>query len=130
MPRPLIPIDEDQVFKLAEKLWTNVAIAAFFDVHVDTLTHRFSEILAKGRQAGKMMISDGLMSLAARGNLGALIWLSKQHLGHADKVETKAEVKNDTKQVFKVQWLDEDDGISTPNGAQNNSPEKNQPIPH
>lgn len=63
---------------------SNREIASFFDVHETTVIKRFSKELAKGRQHGKSKLRKGLWQLAEAGNLGALIWLSKQHLGMSD----------------------------------------------
>ena len=46
---------------------------------------------------GKASIRRGLFRLAARDNLGALIWLSKQHLGFAEKLESKEDPNDKTK---------------------------------
>jgi hypothetical protein len=88
---PKIEVDEDKVYKLAQRLWTNVAIASHFDISTDTLTRRFAEVLDKGRQSGRMFLSDKLFELCSKGNLGALVWLTKQHLGYSDKLEQKTE---------------------------------------
>jgi len=42
--RPLVQIDDEQVFKLAGMMATQIEMAAFFDVSVDTIHRRFDLI--------------------------------------------------------------------------------------
>lgn len=87
MARPKKEIDPILVRKLAAIHCTTREIAAVLDCNEATLNRRFASELAKGREQGKTKLRQGLWDLASKGNLGALIWLSKQHLGMSDKVE-------------------------------------------
>ena len=53
MARPLKKIDEEQLRKCAEKLWSITEIAAFFKVSTDTLHRRYAAIIEEARQSGK-----------------------------------------------------------------------------
>ena len=94
MGRPIVEIDEDQVRKLAERQWSNVQIASFFDVSEKTIRNRFSELLAKGREKGKGYLRDLQWKAAAKGNTSILIWLGKQYLGQSDKTEIEGGGQN------------------------------------
>lgn len=87
MARPKLEIDPTLVLKLAAIHCTMNEIASVVECSVDTLERRFADVIAKGRDQGKMKLRKGLWDLAEDGNLGALIWLSKQHLGMSEKVE-------------------------------------------
>lgn len=91
MARPRKKIDPIIVQKLAGMHCSIEEIAAFFDCSRDTIERRFAAIIVNGREKGKTVIRDGLWKLAQKGNLGALIWLSKNHLGMSDKLESKNE---------------------------------------
>ena len=87
MGRPKIQIDEEQLLKLAMLHCTNLEIAHFFDCSEDTITGRFSDILAKGRSEGKRRLRKAQIALALKGNATMLIWLGKQMLGQQDRME-------------------------------------------
>jgi transposase len=91
MARPKKAVDPDGVIKLASYHCTTKEIAAFFDVSTDTIQRRFAAQLEKGYEIGKIQLRKGLWELAAKHNLGALIWLSKQHLGMSEKTESKVD---------------------------------------
>ena len=103
MGRPKIEIDGDLVAKLARIHCTSSEIAAVVGCSVDTLDRRFAEEIAKGREEGKSTLRQGLWDLARKGNLGALIWLSKNHLGMSEKIESK----NETAGTLVVQSVEE-----------------------
>ena len=84
MARPKKDIDETQVEKLASIGCTNVEIAAFFDTSESTIRRRFSEIITKGKERGKIRLRKKQMELALRGNVQMLIWLGKQVLGQRE----------------------------------------------
>lgn len=94
MARPKLDIDAQQVFKLAKLLCTTEEIAEFFGCSRDTLERRFAAELAKGRQVRKMSLRRAQFRAAFNGNPALLIWLGKQHLGQADKIESKTEVRS------------------------------------
>lgn len=97
MARPLLPIDSEQVEKLAAMHCTNVEIANFFGCHVDTISDRFSKELDKGRAAGRMKLRQLQWKAAEKGNVAMMIWLGKQMLGQHDKYELAlSHVDNET----------------------------------
>jgi hypothetical protein len=60
MGRPKKPIDEKQLEALAERQWSDVQIAAFFEIHVTNLEKRFASKIAECRQRGKAKLLDVL----------------------------------------------------------------------
>ena len=93
-------INPIQVKRLAEKFWSKSEIAAFLDCHVDTVTNRFQEVYAKGKEVGKTKLRDLQMKSAQNGNVTMQIWLGKQYLGQSDKQETETSMP--TKIVIKL----------------------------
>lgn len=91
MARPKKDIDPELVAKLAAIHCTIDEIAAVCDCSAELIERRFRAELDKGRGRGKTQLRKGLWDLAARGNLGALIWLSKNHLGMSEKIEATNE---------------------------------------
>lgn len=90
-------IDEDIVFKLAAIDCTMTEIAAVVDCDPKTLANRFSEIIAKGKEHGKMSLRRKCYETAMNGNVTMMIWLSKQRLGYREpKQELETRVIDDT----------------------------------
>lgn len=85
MARPLLNIDAEQVEKLAALHCTNKEIADFFECSTDTIEHRFSAELSKGRSKGKMALRDMQWKAAQKGNVVMMIWLGKQMLAQQDR---------------------------------------------
>lgn len=85
----LKPINESQVYKLAQKRWTITEIAAFFDCAFDTIKNRFSNIITKGHENYNTKLREAQSKAAMNGNVTMLIWLGKQYLGQVDKQETE-----------------------------------------
>ena len=83
--RKLLDIDAKEVEKLASFGCTNVEIAAFFDCDESTIRKRFSDIIARGYQNGKIRLRKKQIETALRGNVKMLIWLGKQMLDQSDK---------------------------------------------
>lgn len=109
MARPRKKIDPILVEKLAAIHCTITEIASVCDCSVDTLERRFADIIEKGKSKGKTKLRQGLWELASKGNLGALIWLSKQHLDMTDKTET---IGDTMPKEIKLHWADENERIS------------------
>ncbi len=84
-------IDGEQVFKLAKLMCTQQEMASFFDVSVDTLDRRFAEEMHKGWERGKLRLRRAQLRAALKGNVAMQIWLGKQYLGQAEKVEVKSD---------------------------------------
>lgn len=88
MGRPKLDIHDDEVYKLARLGASNVDIADFFGCAESTIRGRFCEILKKGRAERRNTLRQWQWDAAAGGNVTMLIWLGKQDLGQADKVQT------------------------------------------
>lgn len=101
MARPKKPIDEDQVHTLAAINCSYAEIAAVVKCDPKTLTNRFSQVIQKGRDHGRMSLKRKMWEIAMGGNVTMCIWLSKQMLGYTDKVEEKTYTKpEDSKLVI------------------------------
>ncbi len=91
MGRKKADIDAEQVEGLAKIGCTASEIAAVMDVNCSTITRRFAKELDKGREQGKMSLRRAMWKSALGGNTTMQIWLSKNALGFADKMESKNE---------------------------------------
>lgn len=87
MGRPRLELNEDQVYELAKLMCTHEEIAAVMGCHKDTIADRFSELILKGREEGKISLRRAQMKNALNGNTSMQIWLGKQYLGQKDKIE-------------------------------------------
>ena len=89
--RPRKEIDYEQLKKLCSIQCTEIEIAGFFDVSIDTLCSRikeeyditFSEYFKKNSSAGKISLRRNQFKLAEK-NATLSIWLGKQYLGQRD----------------------------------------------
>jgi hypothetical protein len=101
MGRPLKEIDEEEFEKLCGLNCTLVEIAGWFKCSEDTIERwcvrtynvTFAEIYKKHSAQGKISLRRKMFELALSGNPTMCVWLSKQHLGMADKVEQKQNVE-------------------------------------
>lgn len=91
MARPLIQIDPRQVEALAEINCTEEEIAYVMGCSVDTLDRRFAEAIKRGRAQGRCSLKRMMWSKCKEGNIGMMIWLSKQILGYRDRFEHSIE---------------------------------------
>jgi len=89
MPRQKLDIDPNKVEALASYGCTNTEIASFFGCERTTITKRFSRIIAKGKEGGKIRLRQKQFDVAMKGNVVMLIWLGKQILEQSDKQEMK-----------------------------------------
>ena len=87
MARPQIDIDPEEVEKLAGLNCSVEEIADFFGVNPSTIKRRFAPAIKKGRGNIKISLKRKQYQVAMGGNTTMLIWLGKQYLGQADKVE-------------------------------------------
>lgn len=115
--RPRIPINEKQVIKLARLHCTHDEIAAFFNVSVDTIARNYADLIKEARDTGKVSLRRWLWMSARGGNLGAQIWLSKQHLGMSEKVEQKNENVNKAEITYVAEWGGSGEPVSTASGG-------------
>jgi hypothetical protein len=85
-------IDLELLEKLASIHCTNTEMAAFFGCDSSLLSKpKYSELILKGRERGKISLRRKMMDTAMNGNVTMQIWLSKQYLGMADKQELKTD---------------------------------------
>lgn len=85
--RPLIPIDGEQVFKLAIMGATNPEIGDMFNCCDDTIERRFAGELKRGRAQLKGRVRRSQLRIMEDGNAPMAIWLGKQVLSQQDKIE-------------------------------------------
>ncbi len=93
--RPKKEIDKDQFEKLCSMFCTLIEIADFFDCSDDTIENwckrtykkTFSEVHKRKSSRGRMSLRRKQFEVAMNGNTTMLVWLGKQHLGQADKME-------------------------------------------
>lgn len=104
MGRPRIPIDWEEFEKLCQIHCTEIEIAEWFSMSVDTLNRvvkrkykqTFAEVFKYKASKGKMSLRRKMFQTAmgdGRGSGSMQIWLSKQHLGMKERIE------NDVKDV-------------------------------
>ena len=82
-----------QVKMLAQYGMNNTEIAEYYGVNESTIRRGYAEFLTKGRAEQKLKLRRKQFQVAMKGNIIMLIWLGKQMLGQADKVENKSESK-------------------------------------
>lgn len=107
---PRKKIDLDLMDNLAKIHCTMEEMASILGVSKDTLERRYLDRIHEMRDQGKMSLRRKLFTMALeKENLGAMIWLSKQHLGMSDKIEEKLDqtVKHEQISVFKTSWANE-----------------------
>jgi len=97
MARPIKPLDEKLIEKLAGVGCSNESIAIQAGCSVDTLTRRYAELLKKSRENLRTQLRIWQLEAARKGNVTMQIWLGKQMLGQTEKVEEtiKQEVKQE-----------------------------------
>jgi len=92
-------IDIEQLKKLLMLQCTKIECAAFFEITKPTLEARIREAGHEGfqqfadiyRQPGRISLRRHQWKSAEAGNIAMQIWLGKQWLGQAEKVENKTE---------------------------------------
>ncbi len=84
---------EKQVEKLASYGLTNIEISEALGYDDSTLKRKFENFLVKGRANLKQRLKRKQIQVAMSGNVSMLIWLGKQYLGQADKVEETGDYK-------------------------------------
>ena len=105
MARPRKDIDLTLVEKLAAIHCTNTEIASVVGIDVSGLSRpRFAQIILKARERGKMTLRRKMFETAMGGNVTMQIWLSKQYLGMAEKIEQTTDTSLNANVVFKADW--------------------------
>ena len=92
--RKAIRIDLAELEKLCAFQCTDAEVAAFFKVSTRTIERRkkqtaVAEAMERGRASGKLSVRRMLFSQAAKGNVAAAIFLSKNLLGYKDFVNNE-----------------------------------------
>lgn len=88
-----------KVESLAALGMNGVEIAAYFGTSKSTISRKYSGIIEKGRERLKVTLRQAQIKEALGGSVVMLIWLGKQMLGQADKVESKTELSGEVKSV-------------------------------
>lgn len=95
-------LDLETIEKLAVIHCSNTEIAAIIGCDASLLSKPlYSEIIAKGKDKGKMSLRRKMYETAMGGNVTMMIWLSKQILGHVDREVVKHSTEADGK-GFKI----------------------------
>jgi len=94
MARPEAKIDVVELEKLCGMQCTDEEIAAFFGISTRTIerrrkVQRFSEIMNNAKAKGRVSVRRSLFRMAAKDNVAAAIFLSKNLLGYRDVVNTE-----------------------------------------
>lgn len=78
-------VPPEEVYKLAAIGCTAAEIAAFFDVHIDTLLRNFASEITKGKEWAKIRLRKAMFTNACENMQPAVqIFLSKNILGMTD----------------------------------------------
>ena len=112
MGRKLLDIDPVQVEKLSAIQCTLREMAAFFGCDEKTLRGRFSAEIAKGKEQGKMSLRRKQYDVAMNGNVSMLIWLGKNYLDQAEKVDANLQQK--ILQVYGMKPINHDRSSENP----------------
>lgn len=97
--RPILDIDEEALYKLAQTLLPVDSIATIMNCSKDLIETRYAGVLQRGRENRKHSLSEAMWSKALyEKDTKMMIWLSKQHLGYKDVI-----VEESTQIVFNIQ---------------------------
>lgn len=108
-------IDQATFEKLCALQPTQVEIAVFFGVSVDTLDRwckktydaNFAEVFSQKRTAGHLSLRRKQFESAMSGDKALQIWLGKQWLGQTDKQELSSNTKKPFVLAYKLDDTDE-----------------------
>ena len=95
--RPRVQIDQEEFEKLCALHCTCIEIAEWFNCSVDTIERwckrtyeeNFAEVFKKKSSKGKISLRRKMFETAMGGNVTMQIFLSKNVLGYADKIEQR-----------------------------------------
>jgi hypothetical protein len=110
MARPKVNIDPDQLESLAGIQCTQAEAAAVIGITQAALSQRLKtdKVLAdaweNGRARGKASLRRKQYEAAMKGDRTMLIWLGKNWLGQADKLEQDIGSKDGTAVKFVAEW--------------------------
>lgn len=96
MARPKLGIDEEQVAKMAAIGCSYAEIAAVMGCDPSTLTRRFAQVIKDGHEKRNASVRRSQYDVGVnKKNCSMLIWLGKQYLGQADKIEQSGTLKHE-----------------------------------
>lgn len=96
MARPRKDIDPVQVEKMAAIGCTYAEIAAVMGCDPSTLTRRFAQAIKDGHERRNASVRRSQYEVGVnKKNCTMLIWLGKQHLGQAEKIEQSGTFKHE-----------------------------------
>ncbi len=100
--RPKKELDYKKITTLSQIHCTQEEIASVMEVSVRTLQRNkeFCRIYKKGMEEGKASLRRMQFAKANEGNTTMMIWLGKQLLGQADKVENREVGKREVKVTY------------------------------
>lgn len=87
-------VDVELLTKLAAMQCTMDEIAAVIGCSIDTLERNFAGTIKEGRSKGTSSVKRKLFEKAQNGDLGAIIWFSKNFMGMSDRQEVKQEINS------------------------------------
>lgn len=127
---PSTSIDIEEFEKLCSFQCTQIEIAEFFNISVDTLDRHlkrhykenFADIFKKKSSKGKISLRRKMYETAMNGNVSMMIWLSKQMLGYTDTFNHTSQVTNTI--TCDLTWGE--DALPAQTSIENSSPKKNQ----
>jgi len=99
MPRPKLTVQEVQVKQWALAQCSLEEIAACTGISKRVLALKYKARIAKWNSQGQKEIKLQQFAMAISGNVQMLIWLGKQHLGQAEKLESKMNGKKEGKRL-------------------------------
>jgi len=101
--RDQVPVDPEEVVRLARMWCSYKEMAEWFGIHADTLKFNFHAEIAMGRAQTKQALRKKQIDLALSGDKTMLIWLGKNILGQSDD-------PNESAMNAPLPWTDELDG--------------------
>lgn len=112
MGRPRIEIDREDFEKLCGFMCTKREISSWFNVSDDTIERwckktygqTFAVIYEQKADQGRISLRRTQFKKALDGNIPLLIWLGKQYLGQAEKVEEKVEQEVKQEITYVAEW--------------------------
>ena len=91
-PKKKVELTEEQkIEKLASYGLTNKEIAEALGYDDSTLKRNFEKNIIKGKANLRERLKKKQISVAMQGNVVMLIWLGKQYLGQAEKIDETGE---------------------------------------
>lgn len=135
---PPMPIDWDKVDRMLEAGCTGKEVASSLGIHEDTLyravvrekeVDNFAAYRSTRRAAGDSLLRMKQFEVMMRGDKTMLIWLGKQRLGQADKIEAKADISiSDNRPDWELIEVVEQPDVAQPGDRAYDNPENGLPF--